>query len=213
MVVALAEHLVLHTCIRHRRAEVVLRPDDGRDLPAELDSLLARLDRDLELGFLVLLDPEPVARAGRPLAVELDPDAVHAQRRLLLQLERAGHAFELVGRERLCIDVFAFWVSDLYPHAAHAALVILALQQIAPPDLEVHGLFGTVHGSIRKAIGPQHGRRAGPPVVMAPEADTVERHPAVLRLGHHDCLREGLAQTLRLVLNNSHLVGLELTAP
>src|SRR5581483_8168604 len=50
-----AQHLDLHLPVRHRRPEVILRRDGRRHRLSQLHRLLRRLDRDLELGLLVLL--------------------------------------------------------------------------------------------------------------------------------------------------------------
>ena len=71
-------HLVLDLGVRHRSAEVIFGLDRGRDLLAEHDRLLRRLDRDLEFGLLVFLDAE--AAAAEVIVALLDDYAVDAQR-------------------------------------------------------------------------------------------------------------------------------------
>ena len=89
------------------RAEVVLRLDRGRDLLAQHHRLRRGLDVHLELGLLVLLDPERAAAHVR------DDDLVDPERRVRGQLELAVEAAERVGREVLGEDLLALGILDL----------------------------------------------------------------------------------------------------
>ena len=104
-----AGDLVLDLRLGDRRAEVVVRLDRGRDLLAQHHRLRRGLDGHLELGLLVLLDPE---RAAAPVR---DEDLVDAQRRVRGQLERAVEAAELVGLEVLGEDFspLGLWISTV----------------------------------------------------------------------------------------------------
>ena len=72
-----------------------------------ITGLVGAVDVHLELGLLVLLDPE---RAAASIGNE---DVIDPERRVGRQLERAVEAAELVGREVLGEDFFTLGIVDL----------------------------------------------------------------------------------------------------
>ena len=104
-----ASDLVLDAAFDDRCAEVVFRVDRGHHLFAEHHRLAGRIDRDLELGFLVLLDTKAAA------AVVHDEKLIHAQRGVGRQFKLAIKAAVGVGRKTLGQDRFTLWDCESQP--------------------------------------------------------------------------------------------------
>ena len=135
-----AGDLVLDLRLGDRPAEVVLRLDGRRHLLAEHHRRGRGLDRHLELGLLVLLDPE------RAAAVVGNEDLINAQRRVGGQLERAVEAAEAVGREVLGEDLVTLGILDLDGEglAGEVRGIRLIVARARDPELEPHRRAGTI---------------------------------------------------------------------
>ena len=130
--------LVLDLGLGDRRAEVVLRLDGRRHLLAQHHRLVRGLDAHLELGLLVLLDPE------RAAAMVGDEDLVNSERRVRGQLERAVEAAEGVGLEVPGEDLLALGILDLDREglAGEVGGVRLVVAGVRDPELEPDRLPG-----------------------------------------------------------------------
>ena len=124
--------LVLDLRLGDGPAEVIVRLDGRRDLLAEHHRGRRGLDAHLELGLLVLLDPE------RAAALIGDEDLVDPQRRVGGQLERAVEAPESVGLEVAGIDLLTLGILDLDGEGAAGEIrgVRLVVAGVRDPELE-----------------------------------------------------------------------------
>ena len=125
-------------------AEVVLRLDRRRHLFAEHYRLRRGVDVHLELGLLVLLDPE------RAAAVVVDHDLVNAQSRVGGQLERPVKTAEAVGLEFLGQHLLALGIVDLDGEGLVGEVrgVGLVVAGVGHPELELHRLTGAIDGAV-----------------------------------------------------------------
>ena len=98
------------------------------------------LDVHLELGLLVLLDPE------RAAATVGNEDLINSQRRVRGQLERAVEASEGVGREVLGEDLVPLGILDLDGEGLAGELrgIRLIVAGARDPELEPHRRAGTI---------------------------------------------------------------------
>jgi len=135
------EDLVLDLGLRDRRAEIVFGLDAGLDFFAQGDRLGGRLDLDLELGLLVLLDAE---RADPSTARQADP--VDAEGGLVGDLELAIEAAVLVGRVGVLEDLLALGIIDLDGEllAGIRRLPFAVVLGLVGPDLEPDLLLGPI---------------------------------------------------------------------
>ena len=140
-----AEDFVLHRGVGDGRAEVVFGVDRGGDLFAEHDGLGRRVDGDFEFGLLVFLDAE------RAAAVVDDQELVHAECGVVGQVELAGEAAEVVGRERFGVDLLAFGIVNLDLEGLVGEFGFVVLRRTGrgrTQNFEVHGLLRAIDGAV-----------------------------------------------------------------
>ncbi len=112
--------------------------DRGGDFFAEHDGLGRRIDRDFEFRLFVFFDAERAAAAVD------DVELVLAERGVVGQLELAGDAAVVVGRERFAVDFFAFRIVnfDREGLVGERGFVFAVVLGLANPELELHRLPG-----------------------------------------------------------------------
>ena len=139
-----AGDLVLHPGLRDGRAEVVFCLDRRWHLLAQHHGLGGSLDVHLELGLLVLLDPERSAAHAR------DGDLVNAKGRIRRQLDRAVEAAEGVGLEVPGQDLLTLGILDLDGEglAGEVRGVGLIVAGVGHPELEPDGLAGPIDRTV-----------------------------------------------------------------
>ena len=135
-----AGDLVFDFRLGHGAAEIVVRLDGGRNFLTQRHRLGRGRDAHLELGLLVLLDPE---RATSALRYE---DVILTERRVRGELERSVEPSELVGGELLGENFLTLGVPDLDVErlAGEICCVGLIVARARDPELESHRRSGAI---------------------------------------------------------------------